>query len=72
MKWTKELPNEPGWYFWRMPKLDLEQVYYVTKCKNGFYFGACKWSQSSKVKPDPHVLWAGPIPEPALPEPEEE
>lgn len=68
MKWTKQPPTEPGWYFWRWDNSTI-RVFYVSERKSGrLGYGVCKGSASCIVDDDDDVEWAGPFPEPEEPE----
>jgi len=56
MKWTKEKPTVPGWY-WMFRKGDtISRIEYVRKY--GGMMCILNWEITDKAK------WAGPIPEP--------
>ena len=60
MKWTKDSPVEPGWYWWRVKRDDAEVIRVVThdaglRLQSEFYNDLVTKCAGE---------WAGPIPEP--------
>jgi hypothetical protein len=63
MKWTKELPTQPGWYWDRLPSIGVISISQITRDHYGKLFlvdnGPLDLYQGRE--------WAGPIPEPTSP-----
>ena len=73
MKWTKDLPDRPGWYWFRSERWALGdkrdptragaprvvQIFEV--CGDSFYFGDGRLPAAIENWPGE---WAGPVPEP--------
>ena len=66
MKWTTELPTEPGWYIVQFAT--SEDCFWLSRKTPGgpLFSGSSKGSQSAKAEKilARAVRWAGPIPEP--------
>lgn len=69
MKWTKTLPDQPGFYFmrWQRGKRRVVEVW-GSQVPYIFVRGAGVNCSLTRVKPT--TEWAGPIPEPEEPEDE--
>lgn len=65
MKWTKEKPTEPGWYF--VAEKGLEQHKSARKIVEVFKHGDnLYWNPKyayPRVWDNPNILWTGPISE---------
>lgn len=64
MKWTREKPTQPGWYWWRAPRkrprVLLVSAYAFTKTRYQDGLGGDVYLVENMVPGE----WAGPIPEP--------
>lgn len=60
VRWTKEKPTEPGWYWWRGPVWGgtRTKMFEVSKDKAGLYVAA--WGYVEFMAGE----WSGPIPVP--------
>ena len=70
MKWSKEPPTEPGWYWWKMGDVSNPMLEVVKLEWNSCYYrlGTRQYYSAHELYGD----WAGPIPQPEESKPEEE
>ena len=70
LRWTKEPPKDPGWYWWRPDKWNDAQIVFVDRwifCKTHRLGFSAKFLKNWKEGHDVAALdgeWAGPIQEP--------
>lgn len=73
MKWTKEIPQKEGWYWWRASAEHTPEVFLVIADSSGnliVEYRDGKWERvrvfENGFHPGnyPGKQWAGPIPEP--------
>lgn len=68
MKWTTEVPAEPGWYWWQN-EYQAIQVVHVAKRQLGDLSWVLTGFSGHFIGPPEQFggLWAGPIPKPIYP-----
>ena len=65
MRWTREMPTEPGWYWVRDPDVYATSINLVQHAKGRLMFA---YGSGVRIELDDAMYddceWAGPIPEP--------